>query len=124
MENWVAIHTDIKLLETEIVQRLPEAQRTKDSLRKMLARSIFPRAVALYNIDPNHEKFVDFANMDRFDRINGNPAINLLEVRRQSWKKNPGDVWDYMRDIDLMLFWKSKVSNSFYIFQRTCKRRG
>lgn len=116
MENWVAVHTDIKLIETEIVQRLPEAQRTKDSLRKMLARSIFPRAVALYNIDPNHEKFVDFANMDRFDRINGNPAINLLEVRRQSWKKNPGDPWDYMRDIDLMLFGSPKFQTASIFF--------
>lgn len=116
MENWVKVHTDLVLKETEIVQKLPEAQRTKDSLRKMLARSIFPRATAMYNIDPNHEKFVDFANMDRFDRINGNPAINLLEVRRQSWKKKPGDVWDYMKDIDLMLFGSPKFQTASIFF--------
>ena len=116
MENWVKTHTDLNLIETEIVQRLPEAERTKSSLRKMLTRSVFPRATAMYNIDPSHEKFVDFANMDRFDRINGNPAINLLEIRRQHWKKNPGDLWDYMRDIDLLLFGSPKFQTASIFF--------
>ena len=116
METWVKRHTDLVLREIEIPQRLPEAQRTKDSYRKMLGRSIFPRATVMYNIDPNHEKYVDFANMDRFDRINGNPAMALLEVRRQHWKKNPGDFWDYMKDIDLLLFGSPKFQTASIFF--------
>lgn len=116
LEQWVKRHTDIVSLETEIINKLPEAQRTKDSYKKLLSRSIFPRIVTGYNIDPSHEKFVDYATMDRLDRIGGNPTIALIEVRRQGIKRKPADAWYYMKDVDLLIFGSPKFQTATIFF--------
>lgn len=111
ISNWIKRETDIELREVEIVDKAPEAQRTKDSMYKQLFRSLLPRAIALQVLDPNTEKWIDYRTSDRIDRLNSSPKVSLINVVKQHWTRE-GLPFEYMKDIDMLIFGHIRMQNS------------
>lgn len=97
LTNLVHRYSDIKLKEVEHPNRDIAYQKTYDSNKVMLERSVLPRAVMLFNLDVNMESDYKIPSQHRLNWLNSSRVMELFDIKYSHTDPHV----DWLRDITI-----------------------
>ncbi|MGL5715466.1 MAG: hypothetical protein ACRCX2_20775 [Paraclostridium sp.] len=89
------------LIEVELPDRARSNQDITDSDLKKTKKNILPRAILMYDINPNDEDLVEIPTLKTHFAMNNGMVMELESIRRSKLDTNIIREFDFFRDIDV-----------------------